>query len=219
MLSQGGAAGNRHPAAQGHKRPMQSRTRGSAARHVTTAGLAIVTVIACAGAVSTWRYQNALSRASDAVSSNSGARITSALDATFWQERVTAEHYLINPSPRALRLVDSLQATFDGLTGQLALSAAPDEQIYLHRAILAERHYYAQFTSQRGGADRYHTYLGLQPAFAAAGLLNAAAAKVPPLLDTLDSLQVARGASAASDAAASKGQALTVGLLTIALTL
>jgi methyl-accepting chemotaxis protein len=198
---------------------MRSRTRGSAARHVTTAGLAIVTVIACAGAVSTWRYQNALSRASDAVSSSSGARITSALDATFWQERVTAEHYLLNPSPRALRQVTGLQATFHGLTGQLALSAAADERIYLQRAILAERHYYALFASQQASADRYHTYLGLEPAFAAAGLLNAAAAKVPPLLDTLDRLQVTRGASAASDAAASKGQALTVGLLTIALTL
>ena len=41
------------PRGRGHKRPMQSRTRGSAARHVTTAGLAIVTVIACAGALST----------------------------------------------------------------------------------------------------------------------------------------------------------------------
>ena len=84
---------------------MRSRARGSAARHVTTAGLAIVAVIACAGAVSTWRYQNALSRAAEAVDSSNGARITAALGDTFWQERLTVEHYLFNPSLRSLHQV------------------------------------------------------------------------------------------------------------------
>jgi methyl-accepting chemotaxis protein len=198
---------------------MRSRARGSAARHVTTAGLAIVTVIACAGAVSTWRYQNALAKASESVSSGNGARITAALGATFWQERLTVEHYLVNPSPRALGRVTSLQATFDRLAAQLARSEAASEQTYVQRAVASQRHYYAIFTSQRDDANHTHTYLGLQPAFAVAGLLNASAAKVPPLLATLDRLQVARGFDATADAAASKSQALTVGLLTIALTL
>jgi Methyl-accepting chemotaxis protein (MCP) signalling domain len=198
---------------------MQSRTRGSAARHVTTAGLAIVTVIACGGAVSTWRYQNALARASDAVSSGNGARITAALGATFWQERITVEHYLLSPSRNALRQVGSLQASFDRLAGQLAVDGVAGEQAYLHRAILAERHYYTIFTSDQNDANHSHTYLGLQPAFAAVGLLNAAGAKVPPLLSTLDRLQVARGADAAAAASASKSQALTVGILTMMLTL
>jgi methyl-accepting chemotaxis protein len=207
------------PRGRGHKRPMQSRTRGSAARHVTTAGLAIVTVIACAGALSSWRYQNALSRASDAVGSSNGARTTSALGATFWQERLTVEHYLINPSRNSLRLVAALQARFDTLAAQVDQHAFPGEDIYLERARSAERHYYAIFTSEQGDANRYHTYLGLQPAFAAAGLLNAAAAKVPPPLNSLDSLQVGRGVAAAADAAASKSQALTVGILAIVLIL
>jgi methyl-accepting chemotaxis protein len=198
---------------------MQSRTRGSAARHVSTAGLAIVTVIVCAGAVSTWRYQNALSRASEAVSSSNGARITSALGATFWQERLTAEHYLINPSRNSLRLVAALQARFDTLAAQVDQDKLPTEDLYLERARSAERHYYAIFTSEKGNANRFHTYLGLQPAFAAAGLLNAAAAKVPPPLNSLDSLQVGRGATATADAAASRDQALTVGILAIVLTL
>ncbi len=198
---------------------MRSRTRGNAARHVGTAGLAIVTVIACAGAVSTWRYQNALSRASDAVSSGNGARITAALGATFWQERLTVQHYLFNPSPRALGHVTSLQAGFDRLAAQVLTSGIPGEAAYLHRAIGAEHHYYDVFGGVRNDADQTHTYLGLQPAFAAAGLLNAAAAKVPPLLATLDRLQVDRGIDAAADAAASKSQALVVGILTIVLTL
>jgi methyl-accepting chemotaxis protein len=198
---------------------MQSRTRGNAARHVTTAGLAIVTVIACAGAVSTWRYQNALSRASDAVSSSRGARITAALGATFWQERITVEHYLFNPSHKSIRRVTGLQATFGRLAGQLQADEVTGEELYLERAISAERHYYAVFTSQQDDADHTHTYLGLQPAFAAAGLLNAAAAKVPPPLNILDSLQVDRGTDAAADAAASRSQALTVGILAIVLTL
>src|SRR6266487_3039195 len=158
-----------HPAGAGTKRPMRSRTRGSAARHVATAGLAIVTVIACAGAVSTWRYQNALSRASDAVSSGNGARITAALGATFWQERLTVQHYLFNPSPRALGQVTSLQAGFDRLAAQLLTGGIPGEAAYLQRAISAEHHYYDVFGGVRNDADQTHTYLGLQPAFAAAG--------------------------------------------------
>jgi hypothetical protein len=198
---------------------MRSRTRGSAARHVTTAGLAIVTVIACAGAISSWRYQNALSRAAVAVDSGNGARTTAALAATFWQERLTAEHYLINPSTRALRQVGALQARFDTLAAQLGRSKFPGEDSYLQRATSAERHYYTVFTGVQGDANHFHTYLGLQPAFAAAGLLNAAAAKIPPDLSNLDRLQMARGADAAAEATASKSQALTVGILTIVLTL
>jgi Methyl-accepting chemotaxis protein (MCP) signalling domain len=198
---------------------MRSRARGSAARHVTTAGLAIVTVIACAGAASAWRYQNALSKASDTVSAANGARTTAVLAATFSQERLAVEHYLIDPSPRASRLVTSLQAGFDRLAAQLMAGGSAGERAYAQRAIAAQRHYYTIFTSGQHDANRTHTYLGLQPAFAAAGLLNAAAVKVPPLLATLDRLQVRRGIVSSADAAASKGQALTVGLLTIALTL
>jgi hypothetical protein len=207
------------PRGQGHTRPMRSRARGSAARHVTTAGLAIVTVIACAGAVATWRYQNALSRASEAVSSGDGARTTATLSATFWQERQTVEHYLFNPSHRTLGQVTSLQAVFDRLAAQLMAGDVAGQRAYVARVVAAERHYYSIFTSGRGDANRTHTYLGLQPAFAAIGLLNAAAAKVPPPLATLDTLQVDRGIRAARGAAVSKSQALTVGLLSIVLTL
>src|ERR1051326_2607513 len=124
---------------------MRSRTRGNAARHVTTAGLAIVTVIACAGAVSSWRYQNALSRASEAVGSSNGARTTAALSATFWQERIRVEHYLFNPSPRALGRVTGLQATFDRLAARLGVNKVASEQAYLDRAISAEHHYFDIF--------------------------------------------------------------------------
>ena len=198
---------------------MRSRARGSAARRVTTAGLAIVAVIACAGAVSTWRYQNALSRAAVAVDSSNGARTTAALGDTFWQERLTVEHYLFNPSRRSLHQVAGLQARFDTLAAQLDQNEFPGEDLYLRRATTAERHYYATFTAEQNNANYTHTYLGLQPAFAAAGLLNAAAAPIPPALTSLDRIQVARGAVAAADAAASKSQALTVGILTVVLTL
>jgi methyl-accepting chemotaxis protein len=198
---------------------MQARRRGTAARHVTTAGLAIVTVIACAGAVSTWRYENALSRASEAVTSGNGARTTAALGATFWQERITVEHYLLGPSPGALREVTSLQHAFGRLAAQLATAKVNGGETNLARAIQAERHYYAVFSSERGNANQAHTYLGLQPAFAAAGLLNAAAAVVPPFLQRLDQTQVSQEAAAAGAAASSKTQALAVGIVTIVLTL
>jgi methyl-accepting chemotaxis protein len=198
---------------------MQSRSQGSAARHVTTAGLAIITVIACAGAVSSWRYENALSRASEAVDSGNGARITAALDATFWQERLTVEHYLFSPSPRALRQVSALQAGFGRLAAQLLADEFTGEADYLQRAIKAERHYYDVFGGVRADANQDHTYLSLQPAFAATGLLNAAAVVVPPALHTLDTLQVDRGRAAAAGASSAKGQALAVGIITVLLTI
>jgi hypothetical protein len=176
-------------------------------------------MIACAGAVSTWRYQNALSKATEAVGAANGARITAALGDTFWQERLTVEHYLFNPSIQALRQVSALQAKFDTLAKQVDQDKFPGEDIYLQRATSAERHYYTVFTAEQGNANHTHTYLGLQPAFAGAGLLNAAAARIPPTLTSLDRLQVARGADAADAAAASRSQALTIGILTIMLTL
>jgi hypothetical protein len=176
-------------------------------------------MIACAGAVSTWRYQNALSKATEAVDAANGARITAALGDTFWQERLTVEHYLFNPSIRTLGQVSALQAKFDTLAKQLDQDKFPGEDIYLQRATSAERHYYTVFTAEQGNANHTHTYLGLQPAFAGAGLLNAAAARIPPTLTSLDRLQVARGADAADAAAASRSQALTIGILTIMLTL
>ncbi|HEV3069575.1 MAG TPA: hypothetical protein VGY50_17090, partial [Streptosporangiaceae bacterium] len=198
---------------------MQSLRRGTAARHVTTAGLAIVTLIACAGAVSSWRYEDALSKASEAVSSGNGARITAELDGAFWQERLTVEHYLFNPSPRALGQVSGQQAGFDRLAAQLMLNQIPGEEVYLQRAVRAEHHYFDVFVGVRGQANHSHTYLALQPAFAAAGLLNAAAAFVPPPLNTLDSLQVDRGLDAAAGASSAKGQALAVGIITVLLTI
>src|SRR5258708_2729165 len=98
-----------------HKRPMRSRARGSAAGRVTTAGRAIAAVSGGAGAVSTGRYQTALPRGAVAVASANGARTTAALGGTFWQERLTVEHYLFNPSRRSLQRVAGLQARFDTL--------------------------------------------------------------------------------------------------------
>jgi hypothetical protein len=199
-------------------RPPRRRTYGNAARRVATAGLAIVALIAGAGAISSWRYENAFARASTAVEAGTGARITAQLNAVFWQERVTVEHYLISPSAARLRSVHSLQAKFEALTARLAGTETPsEEQIYRLRAIRAEQHYYTVFGESGRDANRSHTYLGLQPAFAAAGLINAAAAVVPPILATLDRLQVARGVQAADAAASSKAQAFTVGILTIVL--
>jgi len=196
---------------------MRIHLRGSPIRHVTIAGLAIVALIACAGALSTWRYQNALARASVAVSAGNGARITAALAGTTWQQRLTVEHYLFSPTPGGLRQVRVLQAGFGRLAARLARGETPAEGRYLRRAVQAQQRYYALFGRLAGHANRTHTYVGLEPAFAAAALLDAAATAVPPPLDTLDRLQVARGAGAAAAASAAKTQALTVGITAVIL--
>ncbi len=198
---------------------MQALQLGNPTRRVTLAGVAIVALIACAGALSTWRYENALTRSSAAINADDGARITWALNATFWQERQRAEAYLFAPSPAALSQVAALHNAFGRLSAQFNATETHAEDIVQRRATSAEQHFYSVFVSVRGQANSSHTYTRLQPAFAAAGLLDAAGAAIPPPLNTLDSLLHARGDAAEAAATSAKGQALTVGIFTVILTI
>jgi methyl-accepting chemotaxis protein len=197
---------------------MQDQQRGDSTRRVTVAGLVIVAIIACAGVISIWQYQHAHDKGSVVVTTGDGARLAGQLSATIWQERLMAEHYLLSPTPAGLQQMASLHTTFGQLSAQLAATTTPGEDIYRSRALRAEQHFYSLFLSQRGQANGTHTYAGLQPAFAAAGLLDAAGATVPPPLHTLDNLQQARGVQAEAAAATTRTQAEVIAIIAVILT-
>src|SRR5439155_15370542 len=104
-----------------------------------------------------------------------------------------------------------------GLAEGEALAPAMEPQ--RRQALLAEEHFFSVFSSSRGQANTSHTYAGLQSAFAAAGLLDAAGAAVPPPLTGLDEIQAALSTSSEDAANAAQSQALAVGLVTLLLTI
>jgi methyl-accepting chemotaxis protein len=189
-------------------------------RQVLLAGAAIVVIIACAGGLSTWRYENALGTAGTAIDTREGGNITGNLSGTFWQERLTAEHYLFNPSPAGLAQMAALHRTFGQLAARLPVAEAltPQEAAQRLRALHAEQHFYSVFQSTRGQANAEHTYSGLQPAFAAAGLLDAAGAAVPPPLKELDGIEAQRGSTAEAATDPATDQALAVAIMGVILT-
>ena len=193
--------------------------RGKPTRRVTLAGVAIVTVIIGAGAVSTWRYEDALGTTLTAIDAGDGARIASEMTGTFWQERVDAENYLFSPSPAALAEVAALHNAFGRLSAQFDVVETSAEDALQRRAVAAEQHFYALFRSIRGAANSRHTYTGLQSSFGAAGLLDAAGVAVPPPLGALNHLLARSSTGSEAAATSTKAQALAVGLLAVILTI
>jgi methyl-accepting chemotaxis protein len=198
---------------------MQEHRRGKPERGVSLVATAIVMLIAAAGTVAVLRYENALGASAQATASRNDARITEALNATFWQERLAINDYMVNPSPGRLRQLTGQKARFQQLSAQLKVSEAPQERVYRLRAAAAQQHYYALFTSLRGQANTSHTYTGLQPAFAARGSLEAAAAAVPYPLGTLDQHLARRADAAQASASSERAQALVTGVVTVLLTI
>jgi methyl-accepting chemotaxis protein len=198
---------------------MQEHQRGNPARRVTTVGAAIVAVIACAGILSTWRYEQTLSGSAAAINAGDGARIAAGLTADFWEEHGRAGEYLLAPSPAALSELASLHQGFIRLDAQFATVETPAEDLLQRRATVAEERFYSEFLRVHGQADGSHTYAGLQGAFAVSGPLDAMAALVTPPLSKLDGLLASRGAADEAQAESSRAQALAVGLAAIVLTI
>jgi methyl-accepting chemotaxis protein len=145
--------------------------------------------------------------------------ISETLTATFFEERLTVITYMTNPSPAVSRTISSLRDQFEGLALSLEHDTTPTENRYRDRAVAAERHFYAEFLSVRQDANTSHTYQGLQPAYAAIGTLEAAAALVPPPLITMANLQTQRANMAISAATSAWIQANVTGITAVGLTI
>src|ERR1039457_5047864 len=86
--------------------------KGPAARRGAAGRLAAVVLLGAAGALTIWRYEDALSRASVALDAHGDAALTQALVATFWHEREAMNEYFLAPSPAVSNEVSAQQTRF-----------------------------------------------------------------------------------------------------------
>ena len=182
------------------------------ARRVTAVSAAAIIVIAGAGALSIWRYEVALSRASVALEERTQAKTAVQLATAFWEERNAFDTYIARPSPMTAAAASRYRSLFGRLAAQVRTPSTPAESAALARAVAAQAHYNAVFVSLRPLAGT-----GVVRANAAIDRLEAVAPTVQPPLDALDNLHdlSANAAKASADSAA--GQALTIGIITLVL--
>src|ERR1035441_4301737 len=91
--------------------------KGPAARRVAAVSLAAGVVIGAAVGLTTWRYDDALSRASVAVDAQGDAALTQTLVATFWHEREAMNEYFLAQSPAVSNEVSAQQTRFAAPSG------------------------------------------------------------------------------------------------------
>jgi methyl-accepting chemotaxis protein len=192
---------------------MKDRLSGPA-RRVAAVSLAVVVMIAGAGFISAWRYEVALRRAAVAIDERADAKTTVGLTAAFWVERNALDTYIFHPSPATLAAVTTARDQFQRLATQLRTASAFAEVESLARAVAAEARYYSTFEQLRGAAG---TNVGRENA--AVNHLEAAAPDVVPPLNARDNVLSQRGAAAQAAAASAAGQARTIGIAAVVLTI
>jgi methyl-accepting chemotaxis protein len=191
---------------------MPDKPHWGSARRVAAMSVAVVAVIAGAGAMSTWRYEAALSRAAAAVSERTDATTTTGLIATFWHEvqevntSIFPTHLV--PAPAAPREAAALRDQFRQLAAELGRRPASAEQArLLAQAVAAQAHFYSLFAQLHGSpasklSRRVAVYVKTE----------AASPTVTRPLDALESLLAARAEAARLAAASAQRQALAIGI-------
>jgi methyl-accepting chemotaxis protein len=179
---------------------------------VALVSAAAVVVIAGAGALSVWRYQVALSRASAALDERTDAKTAAELTTTFWEERNALDTSLAHPGPETSAAVASYRAQFRQLVAQVRTPSTPEEARALAQAVAAEARYYAVYVSLRPAAGN-----GGIHAFPAINRLEAVAPGVVPPLVVLDRLHNTRADAAKASAASAASQALIIGIFALIL--
>ncbi len=187
---------------------------GGPVRRVAAVSVAVVAVIAGAGALSTWRYEVSLARATVAIDDRADARTTVGLSAAFWRERQAMNTYLFYPVSTLTHEVNAQRDEFRRLVAELGSPGTAAEARSLTQAAAAQAHYYSVFTQVSGAAGT-----GQARQFAAGTRLDAAAAAVPAPLDALDGLYMSRAQAAQRAAASTSAQARAIGIAAVALTI
>jgi len=182
------------------------------ARRVAAVSAAAIVVIAGVGALSIWRYESALSRASVALGDRKAARVTAVLTTTFWEERNALDGYIFHPSPAASARVATFRDQFLRQAAQISKTAGGRASPRVAQSVAAEARYYATFTRLRGAAGT-----SLIREYLAVDRLEAAAPAVLPPLNGLVRYLVRRADSAQAAAASAADEALTVGIISLVL--
>jgi methyl-accepting chemotaxis protein len=191
---------------------MQTHPLSKSARRVAAVSAAALIVIAGAGALSIWRYESALSRATVALGDRKSARMTAVLTTTFWEERNALDGYIFNPSPAAMARVTTFRGQFLRQAAQIDKAAGGAAVPRVAEAVAAEARYYAAFTKLRGAAGT-----SLARENAAVNRLEAAAPAVLPPLNRLVGYLVLRANATQAAAASAAGQALGTGIAALVL--
>src|ERR1039457_1795959 len=105
-----------------------------------------------AGALSTWRYEVGLSRATVAIDDRADARTAVGLSAAFWRERQAMLSYLVYGLPTLMREVTTQRDEFRRLVAELGSPGTAAEARSLTQGAAAFAHYYSVFTQVKGTA-------------------------------------------------------------------
>lgn len=178
------------------------------ARRIAAVSVTVVAVIAAAGALSTWRYEVALSRASTALTQRADAQATAELTTMFFAERDGLNAYFFSPSPAALSQLTAAQQQFERLAAQIGNASTAADSRSLARATAAETRYYAVFRQLRSAVGTNVTREN-----DAVIRLEITAGSVVPPLNALGRVHTQRANAAQAAAASAADQALAIGII------
>jgi methyl-accepting chemotaxis protein len=191
---------------------MMANLLSGSARRVAAVSVAVVVVIAGAGALSTWRYEAALGRARVALNDREDARLTGLLTTTFWEQRNALDTYIFRPMPATFAAVIKYRDQFGRLAAQIKSGSTAADARGLARAVAAEASYYAAFTRLRSAAGT-----SVLQENTAVNRLEAAAPGVVPPLNALVSSFVRRANVAQAAASSAADQALGTAIAAVVL--
>lgn len=188
-------------------------------RRVAAVGAFAVAMIAAAIAVTSWRYEVALSRAAAAASTQRDSRSAEALLADSAQERLAMYAYIVHPSNASRAAYIASHAQFNEVTAHLPGEGSPGTSLVLlagKSAVAAERRFYARFNAVKGIAGR-----SVAKEVATIGSLELLARAVTGPLERVSAVEHARAlVAAAASASAQRGAriaAVIAGILVVAI--
>ena len=89
------------------------------ARAAAIGGALVVLVSAAAGAVTIWRYEDAVAKHDDALVSRRDRELTQEARTLFWRERESINEYLLAPKPAIKRELDAERTQIHAVTAQI----------------------------------------------------------------------------------------------------
>ncbi len=176
-------------------------------RLVAAAGAVAIAVIAAAIALTSWHYEEALSRSAAAVDTESASHWAEALIGDFAQERLSMYGYLSDPSANALGRVAGSRGEFTKTAAQLPATVAGSGETAAavrtrNRAVAGERRFYAAFI-----AAKAHAGQGIARGVAEIDHLEVIAGTIIAPLDALVVLHQRRAVRAESASASAQRSA------------
>jgi diguanylate cyclase (GGDEF)-like protein len=127
--------------------------RDSSRNRIATASVIVVVLLACAAAVTIWRYEHAIGQSNNALRTRSDNVRAQQAGTYFWREREAMNEYLLTPLPELLHEVSNSFRGFDTATSRLGLDD-PTERALVEQSRRANRLFLDVFNRSRHLAGR-----------------------------------------------------------------